>query len=141
MSVLPLPLSIKCWPTKTPNPSWCKYHNILNSCSSQCGQKCQLNELNNLPACSGVMIRLHRERGVAISELHSPSLSILAAGIWQIFPCNMVSLAGMEPAHLWNRMQLILTPLSINLHSEPASSQFNIIPPSMLCSPKCRILL
>jgi len=46
-------------------------------------------------------------KDVATSELHSPSSSILAAGIWQIFPCSMVWLAGMEPKHLWKRTQLL----------------------------------
>lgn len=46
-------------------------------------------------------------KDVATSELHSPSSSILAAGIWQIFPCSVVWLAGMEPKHLWKRTQLL----------------------------------
>jgi hypothetical protein len=47
-------------------------------------------------------------KDVATLELHSPNLSILATGIWQIFPCSVVWLAGMEPKHLWRRTQLIL---------------------------------
>jgi hypothetical protein len=46
-------------------------------------------------------------KDVATSELHSPSSSILAAGIWQISPCSVVWLAGMEPKHLRRRTQLI----------------------------------
>ena len=46
-------------------------------------------------------------KDVATSELHGPSSSILAKGIWQIFPCSVVWVAGMEPKHLQRRTQLI----------------------------------
>jgi hypothetical protein len=43
---------------------------------------------------------LYTKKDAATSELHSPSLSILAISIWQIFPCSEVLLANREQAHL-----------------------------------------
>lgn len=43
---------------------------------------------------------LYTETDAEISELQSPNLVILAAGIWQIFPRSEILLANKEPAYV-----------------------------------------
>ena len=96
---------------KIPDLSHTKYCSVLQVPEFKAGTACSLYQPlqlhTSLAAFSFCDPCRSTGKDVATSELHSPSSSILAGGIWQIFPCSVGWLAGMKPKHLQRRTQLI----------------------------------